>query len=142
MITVPRDRWDDLRIRLARAEAQAAERDLALADARLALRALTAAPAAPPAPAGPELARTVTAAVGSASAQVVAAAAPPPPELSAGGVPTESAEGAVPPTTPAGVPTPDAATQTAIARSEAARSGGYVPAANTPPKRRRWWQSK
>jgi hypothetical protein len=44
-ITVPRDRWDDLRIRLARAEAEASERALALADARLALRALTAGPA-------------------------------------------------------------------------------------------------
>jgi hypothetical protein len=43
-ITVPRDRWDDLRIRLARAEAEASERALALADARLALRALTAGP--------------------------------------------------------------------------------------------------
>lgn len=44
LITIPRDRWDDVRIRLARAEAEAAERALALADARLALRALTAAP--------------------------------------------------------------------------------------------------
>jgi hypothetical protein len=44
VVTVPRDRWDDLRLRLARAEAEAAERALALADARLALRALTAAP--------------------------------------------------------------------------------------------------
>ncbi len=44
-ITIPRDRWDDVRIRLARAEAEAAERGLALADARLALRALTAGPA-------------------------------------------------------------------------------------------------
>ncbi len=44
-MTIPRDRWDDVRIRLARAEAEAAERALALADARLALRALTAGPA-------------------------------------------------------------------------------------------------
>jgi hypothetical protein len=43
-ITIPRDRWDDVRIRLARAEAEASERGLALADARLALRALTAGP--------------------------------------------------------------------------------------------------
>ncbi len=43
-VTIPRDRWDDLRLRLARAEAEAAERALALADARLALRALTAGP--------------------------------------------------------------------------------------------------
>ncbi len=44
-ITIRRDRWDDVRIRLARAEAEASERGLALADARLALRALTAGPA-------------------------------------------------------------------------------------------------
>lgn len=50
MVTIPRDRWDDVRIRLARAEAEAAERGLALADARLALRALTAAPSSGPAP--------------------------------------------------------------------------------------------
>lgn len=50
MITIPRDRWDDVRIRLARAEAEAAERGLALADARLALRALGAAPSNVPAP--------------------------------------------------------------------------------------------
>ena len=45
-VTIPRDRWDDVRIRLARAEAEASERGLALADARLALRALTAGPVA------------------------------------------------------------------------------------------------
>lgn len=44
-ITVPRDRWDDMRIRLARAEAESTERGRALEDARLALRALTAGPA-------------------------------------------------------------------------------------------------
>lgn len=54
-VTVPRDRWDDLRIRLARAEAESIERGRALEDARLALRALTAGPSAsspiePPAP--------------------------------------------------------------------------------------------
>lgn len=43
-VTVPRDRWDDLRIRLARAEAESVERGRALEDARLALRALTAGP--------------------------------------------------------------------------------------------------
>ena len=47
-VTISRDRWDDVRIRLARAEAEASERGLALADARLALRALTAGPAAAP----------------------------------------------------------------------------------------------
>lgn len=46
MVTISRERWDDVRIRLARAEAEAAERGLALADARLALRALTAGPSA------------------------------------------------------------------------------------------------
>lgn len=45
-VTVSRDRWDDLRIRLARAEAESVERGRALEDARLALRALTAGPAA------------------------------------------------------------------------------------------------
>lgn len=44
-VTVSRDRWDDLRIRLARAEAESVERGRALEDARLALRALTAGPA-------------------------------------------------------------------------------------------------
>lgn len=50
MITISRERWDDVRIRLARAEAEATERGRALEDARLALRALTAGPA--PAAAG------------------------------------------------------------------------------------------
>lgn len=49
MITISRERWDDLRIRLARAEAEATERGRALEDARLALRALTAGPSAVPA---------------------------------------------------------------------------------------------
>lgn len=44
-VTISRDRWDDIRIRLARAEAEAVERGRALDDARLALRALTAGPA-------------------------------------------------------------------------------------------------
>ena len=53
VVTVPRDRWDDLRLRLAKAEAEAAERASALADARLALRALTAVPHTPSPPAVP-----------------------------------------------------------------------------------------
>jgi hypothetical protein len=53
VVSVPRAHWDDLRIRLARAEAQASERSLALADARLALRALTAGPAVAPSPTSP-----------------------------------------------------------------------------------------
>lgn len=53
VVSVPRDRWDDLRLRLAKAEAEAAERALALADARLALRALTAVPHTPSPPAAP-----------------------------------------------------------------------------------------
>jgi hypothetical protein len=44
-VIVSRERWDDLRIRLARAEAESVERGRALDDARLALRALTAGPA-------------------------------------------------------------------------------------------------
>ncbi len=64
MVSVTRERWDDLRLRLARAEAEASERAAALADARLALRALTAtphraepvAPVAPVAPAQPPVA--------------------------------------------------------------------------------------
>lgn len=45
VVTIRRDRWDDIRIRLARAEAESVERGRALDDARLALRALTAGPA-------------------------------------------------------------------------------------------------
>jgi hypothetical protein len=116
VVTIPRDRWDDLRIRLARAEAEATERALALADARLALRALTAGPAAapsavPPVPAGP------------------APTAPTP--VAAAGSP---AEGAAP--EPLADPDPLAA-----ARSQAAQTGGYVSAEGLP-RRRRWWQSQ
>lgn len=59
VVNVPRAHWDDLRIRLARAEAQASERSLALADARLALRALTAGPTVAPATMVPAAASSV-----------------------------------------------------------------------------------
>jgi hypothetical protein len=167
MITVSRDRWDDLRIRLARAEAQAAERDLALADARLALRALTAGPATPAAPptpvgvaaaaipvaqpnpvhtpsmpqatlgsvhpSGPESAAGSVASAGPVSP---VQAFPPPGPIAMTGAPVSSGDATAPPA-PA-----DPAADLARARSEAARTGGYVPAAQPAGKRRRWWQSK
>lgn len=168
MITVSRDRWDDLRIRLARAEAQAVERDLALADARLALRALTAGPttaqptvvpnmpaapiagaqpeSVPPAPAG----ATPLAAGGAADA-AGADGTPTPvgavighqvPDSAATGR-ASSGTGSAPIGVGGGTPLGTGVTPTlSQARSEAARTGGYVPAANQPAKRRRWWQGK
>ncbi len=163
MITVSRDRWDDLRIRLARAEAQAAERDLALADARLALRALTAGPApartdagpaavpvvggrpesgppAPPAQEGPGgngammlQAEPVPAAAAPVGHQVTEAASAGP-SVTGAAIDVAGVGGVGAPADPSG--------DLALARSEAARTGGYVPAANQPVKRRRWWQSK
>jgi hypothetical protein len=118
VVTVPRDRWDDLRIRLARAEAEAAERALALADARLALRALTAGPTAGPTPSpSTEPWPVETVAVGP-EVTPAAAVALPPAELPA----------------PGGDPL-------AAARSQAAQTGGYVSAEGLP-RRRRWWQSQ
>jgi hypothetical protein len=168
MVTVPRDRWDDLRIRLARAEAQAAERDSALADARLALRALTAGPSAlrsgvaadhatapvEPAPQADPSVHNAAVTQVPASAAGVPAEAPshqPPAPVAPGAVPTMQVPGAplasfampataVPPAIPGG--SSDAASLMAQARSEAARTGGYVPSANQPKKRRRWWHSK
>lgn len=163
MITVSRDRWDDLRIRLARAEAQAAERDLALADARLALRALTAGPATVPAVGGPAAVPVAQGQSESGPSTHVGAVRPGPatpraePMLGAAvpmapGAPTDHQVSGAPLAGPpgsadeigagaAGAPTAPAP-DLAIARSEAARTGGYVPAANQPVKRRRWWQSK
>ena len=160
MITVSRDRWDDLRIRLARAEAQAAERDLALADARLALRALTAGPAPGHVPVGaPQAAGSV--APGAVQVPTVPGAAPAahtPAAAPAGvaepslpplpGVPAQARAGTGPipmgsgGTSPMAAPPIDPSADLARARSEAAQTGGYVPAAHPAAKRRRWWQSK
>ena len=160
-VTIPRDRWDDVRIRLARAEAEAAERGLALADARLALRALTAGPAAssPPAADPPSYPRDVAAASiahalespGAAQTQdhspipaVVALGNDPVPGVGrseiAGGAPgtvTSSPSGPGSPG-PGGEAVP---ADVVAARNLAARTGGYVPAGAAPSKKRRWWKS-
>jgi hypothetical protein len=119
VVTVPRDRWDDLRIRLARAEAEAAERALALADARLALRALTAGPTAGTSPAAV------------ASAQAGAASLP-------AATPTASP---LPPTAAPTVVPAEAVDPLAQARSRAAQTGSSV-SADGVTRRRRWWQSQ
>jgi hypothetical protein len=138
VVTIPRQRWDDLRIRLARAEAEASERAMALADARLALRALTAGPAtvsaAPPLNTGqamPSAAAIEPSASGSLIAAPVANQAPQAPRAT------------TPPASVLPQEEPDQAAQLAAARTHAARNGGYVPAAPAAPARkRRWWQSK
>lgn len=152
-VTIPRDRWDDLRIRLARAEAEAAERALALADARLALRALTAGPT----PTAPSQAATEPdrGNVADSSAQVTA----PAHTQLAQSQPTsvESAPSGVVPAQGAGaalgiVPVPivtaaaegsamGSAQELASARTQAAQRGGYVPAAGAAPRKKRWWRS-
>lgn len=159
MISVPRDRWDDLRIRLARAEAQAAERELALADARLALRALTAGPAASaptttsPAPVGsspaPAHGAAVTvgaapmAGVGAGPAQAsIAVAAPGPSHAPVVASPPSHEQPPAAAAAPAVESAPDNTTQVALARNAAARTGGYVPAGGPTAKRRRWWHGK
>jgi hypothetical protein len=134
VISVPRHRWDDLRIRLARAEAEASERALALADARLALRALTAGPATP----------SVAAGLGNAVVPTAPAQALPgtPQALVAPATPAEP----VAPATPAlsvSAQLGEAEDLLAAARTHAARNGGYVPATPAAPvRKRRWWQSK
>ena len=158
MVTIPRDRWDDLRIRLARAEAEASERAHALADARLALRALTAAPSGSdrssdaPIP-GPTLASDAT----TAATPVVAPGIPAEPGPLPSAAPStaipstaipmgavEALAGAGAPETAAGplVPAPDPAEQVVTARTQAAQRGGYVPPAGAPARKRRWWQAK
>ena len=187
-ITVPRDRWDDLRIRLARAEAEASERALALADARLALRALTAGPTldssrgaagegattgwsgaeatdpgtdVPPGSPGSPTAGAAGAA--GAFAMPAAAAetttgettAPPAAAPLTSGLPLSTpAPTSSPPAaatfgqraTPAdasgAAPEEQSTAALVAARNEAARSGGYVPAATAPTRKRRWWHSK
>jgi hypothetical protein len=162
-VTIPRDRWDDVRIRLARAEAAAAERALALADARLALRALTAGPATPGRAQDPVSRHDAphTQPV-SASGDV----APLTPEGRFPGGGTGGAPITLPdsPTgdasTRAGNPIPTVSDSATIAPAEASdpqapvsadviaarnlatRTGGYVPAGAAPAKKRRWWQSR
>ncbi len=167
-ITIARDRWDDLRIRLARAEAEASERALALADARLALRALTAGPAsAAPVPAGGPAASaapdrtsprdreagTVRAPSASTTAMTSAGAAPMEARAMPGGDSPGGDSGARSPEAtrsaaqgPQGVgqPRPGAAdppVDVSAARAHAAQTGGHIPAGSTTVKKRRWWQS-
>ena len=165
-ITIPRDRWDDVRIRLARAEAEASERGLALADARLALRALTAGPATREraaelvtdpsfsAPTGTRAEFPGHVSSGAASNRVDAAATGGDPAAAdqgnrtgSGSVHSEatiSRDAPVPklgqPELPDGPDTP--AADVVAARNLAARTGGYVPAGPAPVKKRRWWQSR
>lgn len=116
MISVPRERWDDLRIRLARAEAEAAERALALSDARLALRALTAGPAVP-APVAPSSSGVAppSVPVAPSSSEIAPPAQDTPSDQTVGAPPAA----AVP---PAAEPVPSTQDPT--------------------PRKRRWWQSK
>ena len=147
-VTVPRDRWDDLRIRLARAEAEASERAMALADTRLALRALTAGPTpAGPTPAGPPVPEA-QAAVPRVTPMPAGPAPTGPGPVSPS--PADSAAGASASQAPLA---PSSATQdptgavggtpdeVVAARNLAARTGGYVAAAPAPTKKRRWWHS-
>ncbi len=153
-VTIPRDRWDDLRIRLARAEAEANERAAALADARLALRALTAGPSG-----------SVVAPSQATRAPVSTAPAPDQQALVTGAELTDEAPNSVSVTIPAGLdagaarqgdpgapepladavpadgPAPAGTEDLVAARNLAARTGGYVPATVAPAKKRRWWQS-
>jgi hypothetical protein len=159
-VTIPRDRWDDVRLRLARAEAEAAERALALADARLALRALTAGPlraADPqgPAPTLPHPQAPVPAAPSSSGSEPSggaadgghgAAPAPATLPIRAGDV-VPGPTGMVARTSNPGPVAPDSAApgeavpaDVVAARNLAARTGGYVPAA-APVRKRRWWRS-
>jgi len=119
VVSVPRAQWDDLRIRLARAEAEAAERAMALVDARLALRALTAGPSTP-----------VAAQTGTTAAPVVTGpwVSGPTGGSYGPGHGTGTPAAAVPMTTPAPAPVaPDSAPD--------------VPAATAVVRKRRWWHS-
>lgn len=162
-VTIARDRWDDLRIRLARAEAEANERAAALADARLALRALTAgpsgsvgsAPQATPAPASvapPSGSQALVAGGGPTAegptilAAGVPAAGPSGPEPAETRrtpftAPASASSAAVPDSPPTPIPAPADTEDLVAARNLAARTGGYVPATVAPAKKRRWWQS-
>jgi hypothetical protein len=149
VVTIPRERWDDLRIRLARAEAEAAERALALADARLALRALTAGPgsvgaAGAPRPAipvaeprggRPDAPGSVQAGGGASGSGPDGGATAPAP------APEPVVPGAQGSGTPAAMGSPAGPDPRSAARAQAAQTGGYVPAPGAP-RRRRWWQGK
>jgi hypothetical protein len=163
-VTIPRDRWDDVRIRLARAEAEAAERALALADARLALRALTAGPSTSDRVSYSPVGQELQTALGEGSVPPLAApggATPPGPGNSAdaaAAAPTSPDRATVAGPSPApamSVPTGaevppstgheaqgGAPADVTAARNLAARTGGYVPAGASPVKKRRWWQSR
>ncbi len=142
MVTIPRDRWDDVRIRLARAEAEASERALALADARLALRALTAGPS------------TTAATARLAPSAAIGAEGPGDREVNV--LPSASRSPAAGSSTPAagvvgegsGVTgfsgTYDADLDLFSARSHVARNGLASAAAEVagPALRRRWWRAR
>ena len=127
MISVPRERWDDLRIRLARAEAEAAERALALSDARLALRALTAGPAMP-APFPPP-----STGIAPSSSEIAPSPAP-----------------VAPPSAGIAPPAQDTPSDQMVSAPPSAPPATAVPPAAEPvsstqdhmPRKRRWWQSK
>ena len=143
-ITIPRDRWDDVRIRLARAEAEASERGLALADARLALRELTAGPApreqAAALPTGPDLAGLTDSheeAPAGGRAATGTGAGSPSQATTSGDVTVPEPGRAEPQGGQDNLPA-----DVVAARNLAARTGGYVPAAAVPVKKRRWWQSR
>jgi hypothetical protein len=165
-VTIPRDRWDDVRIRLARAEAEAAERGLALADARLALRALTAGPVTAARQEDAGIRRddaTQSALDAHVSPADPAAQRPTQGEgarASQPAPPTSAPPGSAQGTDPGASATPSAATASGhghmaspeadpggspdivAARNLAARTGGYVPAGAAPVKKRRWWHSR
>ena len=149
MVTIPRDRWDDVRIRLARAEAEASERALALADARLALRALTAAPhgsersathsgVSSPDPAQPSSAVLADVPRAAVAAPSPVSSAPPAADVP----PSVPASPLAVPATSAPQPSEDPAVLVATARAAAAQRGGYVPPPGAIGRKRRWWQSK
>lgn len=159
-VTISRDRWDDVRIRLARAEAEASERGLALADARLALRALTAGPLpSPAAPSIPEETVALSESGAPEAADFQGAHGPrpmgqefgAPVVLGSRGSPTAAPRYATVPNAdvpgpagsggPAATGAEPAPGDVVAARNLAARTGGYVPAVAAPAKKRRWWQS-
>ena len=149
-VTIPRDRWDDLRIRLARAEAEANERAAALADARLALRALTAGPGhgsrprTLPAGARPRESRAPAPERGTGPTGAGRPHPRPRDHARRSGA-DQRGSGARRRTVlrrhPSSAPEADRRTRSVAARNLAARTGGYVPAAPAPAKKRRWWHS-